>query len=123
MRFHTHLTEQDFRDTLSRLQKDEDIASDIEFIWLSPMPSRSHPHSYEVRLGTYTDGTNPYKDSGKRFRAEKTNLPDSGRIVYAAAYDEWGWLIANLFRQDPDMKTSNYRTEEDFHKKTRDQFR
>ena len=122
MRIHTSLTEQDLRDVLKTLQGSGDIAEDVEFIWLSPMPSRSHLHGYEVRLGTYQDGTNPYRPNGKRFHADAANL-SRDRVVYAAAWDEWGWFLTNLFILDPDMKTSHYKNCDDFHKKTENRFR
>lgn len=117
MRIHTTLTEQDLRDTLKVLQDSEDIADDIEFTVLAWIPSRSHSHSYEVRLGTHLDNTNPYRDNGKRFPVP------SNPHTFAAAYDEWGFFLAALFRQDETMKTSYYKNCDDFHKKTDNKFR
>jgi hypothetical protein len=121
MRIHTSLTMQEIREALRELQFSEDIASDVELVWLSQMPSRSHSFGYEMRLGTYLNDTNPYRNNGRRYRADATNL-HSDNIVYAAAYDEWGWMLAKMFDLDPDMKTSSYKSIGDFHKKTGNKF-
>jgi hypothetical protein len=44
------------------------------------------------------------------------------KTAYAATYSEWGWFLAEVFRDDPQAICGPYKGLSDFNRKTRDQF-
>lgn len=93
------------------------IDETVGFVQFTPDGSRSHRNAWLIQLGTYD---NILRDGGKRTR--KGGVNDAGRL-YAATYQEWGWLIAALFSLEHDAKIGHYDNADDFHEKTKNQFR
>lgn len=119
MRIHTdRLTVNDIRDALVAEQSKGRIAGHVSFKQLTRNGSRSHAQSYEVQLEAR------YRDNGHR--AGNSGSYGAMRPEYdgfAATYDEWGWLLAALYRIDPDFivgtaKYPIYSGAEQFHERT-----
>lgn len=94
------------------------IASHVSFKTLAAHASRSHARAFEIQLEAEE------RDNGRR----AGNSGSYGAMRpevdgYAATYDEWGWLLAALYRLDPGMvvgtpKNPTYRDAEHFHEHT-----
>lgn len=121
MRIHTdHLTEADIRRALTTEQAAGRIAATVGFKILDARGSRTHAHAYEVQLESF--GRTP----GDGRRAGNSGSYGAMRAEYdgyAATYDEWGWLLAALYKADAALvcgtvKHPYYADAEDFHDKT-----
>lgn len=94
------------------------IASHVSFKILERHGSRSHHHGWEIQLEAFE------RDNGRR----AGNSGSYGALRpehdgYAATFDEWGWLIAALYKLDADMvvgtpKYPVYRDAAHFHEQT-----
>lgn len=74
------------------------IADHVSFKKLEHHTSRSHAHGWEIQLEAFE------RDNGRR----AGNSGSYGAMQpeydgYAATYDEWGWLLAALYKLDPQM--------------------
>lgn len=99
MRLHTNnLIEQEIRDALVQEQSAGRIAGHVTFKTLDEHRSRSHFYAFEVQLEAAR------RDNGRR--AGNSGSYGAMRPAYdgfAATFDEWGWLLAALYRIDPGM--------------------
>lgn len=105
-------------DALKAEKESGRIASHVSFKTLCEHGSRSHTHAYEIQLEA------AMRDNGRR----AGNSGSYGAMRpeydgYTATYDEWGWLLAALYRLDPDMQVGTgaypvYADREDFDFKT-----
>lgn len=77
--------------------------------------SRSRARAFEVGLSG--DGTR-----NKRRRNPGAGNRDRSDLDYAATWEAWGRFLAYLFRVDPNMTSTYYSDENDFHTKTNGQF-
>ena len=113
MQLHTSLTGTQVKAALTRAQRAGLITADVEFVAWSAHGSRTHPHAFEVQLGTENKHSLPpgtvdqhgkrmhvrrYKNSGSR---GATSSWFWGESVWAATWHEWGWFIAAVFDADP----------------------
>lgn len=119
MRFHTDtLTYNDIIDALTQEQERGRIAGDVKFKELKLHSSRDRARAFEIQLEALTKEPGDGRRSG--------NSGSYGAMVgngYAATYDEWGWLLANLYARDAYMRVGAkgspiYRDDDDFHDKT-----
>jgi hypothetical protein len=119
MRMHTNtLTLEDFHRAMTAEKEAGRIAHHVSFKELSQRGSRSHERAFEVQL------TAAYRDRGRR----AGNSGSYGAMQpeydgYAATFDEWGWLLAALYRIDPDLvvgsvKQPIYRNVDNFDERT-----
>ena len=119
MRLHTNtITEQDISSALLAERKIGRVANSVWFKTLDTKTSRTHAHAFEVQLESWGH----VKGDGRRIGATGSYGGMCG-TEYAATYDEWGWLIAALYRLDPEavwgtVKSPNYSDAEDFDYKT-----
>jgi hypothetical protein len=141
MRLHTSLTDVQVSNALFRAQREGLITPDVHFAVWEPGRSQTHPHAFEIQLGTYNQHSLPrgYKDqrgSTMHVRRFKNSGSSGASSVYAATWHEWGWLIAEIFAADPEARWGanparcarpeyawGYHSEADFHAKTDGKFR
>lgn len=136
MRLHTSLTAPEVRTVLRRAQAKGLITPDVHFAVWTAGRSLTHPHGYDIQLGTHDRDSLPagYKDQrGTNMRLRRTRHSSGGGARYAATWHEWGWLIAEIFAADPRSRWGanparsrhpwGYFTPADFHAKTGSQFR
>lgn len=92
MRIHSDtLTEQQIRDALNAERESGRIAKHVGFKRLTQHRSRTHATSFEVQLeGAVADRGRRLGNSGSYGAGQD----------YAATYDEWGWLLAALYKID-----------------------
>lgn len=98
MKLHTNsLTEQDIRDALKTEKESGRIAPTVTFKILDPKGSRSHLRAFEVQLESwdYVQGDGRRRGNDGAYGAMQE--------AWAATYDEWGWLLAALYRVDHNM--------------------
>lgn len=97
------------------------IAPHVSFKIIRQEGSRIRKAGFEVQLEA------DKRDNGRRFGNSgsygATSPWSQGYEVYAATYDEWGWLIAALYDIDEDAlwgsgKYPQYKNREDFDEKT-----
>lgn len=125
MKLHTRLTSTQVYQALNAVKADGNATDDIEFVRFESGNSRTHPHRFEIQLGTEDQHSGPtnsrhYKNTGQWGASSAWN----GYPIWAATWNEWGWFIAEIFRMDPTASFGpQYRTEELFHKITVNQFR
>jgi hypothetical protein len=80
--------------------------------------SRKRAFGYVVHLDAL-----PGRDrNGKNRRPVNSGTSGAGQNT-AATYDEWGYWLAELFERDPDMITDYYKSREDFHNQTNNNYR
>lgn len=146
MRLHTRLTYGQVYQALNRAQGKGRIAPDVEFVieaddgMIGPYVSHTHARAFEIQLGTYDQHSLPagytdqnghkmkvrrYKNTGGRGASSKWVR---GEAIWAATYDEWGWLIMEVFEMDPSARWGGakhpaYADLADFHVKTANRFR
>lgn len=109
MRIHTTLSEEQLRESLARAKESGTVAPVIEPIVLSEFGSHTHPHAFEVQLGSQEYDRLPegyLNQYGKRQRTRRRNHPNT---AWAATYQEWGGFLAEVFRADPDAMVGNPR--------------
>jgi uncharacterized protein YwbE len=140
MRLHTRLTATEVYSALGQAQLAGKVTSDIRFMVFRQYRSRTHPHGYEVQLGTWDKDSLPsgtVDQHGKNMRVRRFKNSGShgahsdngtGESVWAATWHEWGWFIASVFAADPGARFGgltgwNYLSPGDFHRKTGGQFR
>lgn len=112
MRLHTKLSTGDMFNIKDKVVSEGLIPSYIHYDALTLHGSRSRDHAFEVKLGSDIK----IKGDGRRW----TNSGTYGKGGnYAATYDEWGWLIAEIFEQDPEAIFGNYDGRDDFHRQTK----
>lgn len=99
MRIHTDsLKRQDIVDALRTATADNRVGSNVVFDVLSEHRSTIRARAFEVQL-IATSNVGPQKN-GRQF----TNSGGYGAgNAYAATHDEWGWLLSELFKLDPNM--------------------
>lgn len=151
MKLHTRLTGTEVRAALQRAKAEGLITPDIRFVTWTPGRSLTHPHGYEIQLGTYDKRSLPagtrdqhgramhvrrFKNTGRRGAASDSAWAGNDESVWAATWFEWGWFIAEIFEADPDARWGadparcaspsyawGYASPEDFHAKTGGVFR
>lgn len=112
MRLHTDkLTGLDLYKIRKAVIDENLIAPHVYFDKLDGRGSRSRARAFDVHLATATK----LKGDGRRWL--NTGNEGAGN-EYAATYDEWGWLIAEIFERDPEAIFGNYKGREDFHRQT-----
>jgi len=94
MRIHSNkITEQDIREALETEIAAGRIARTVTFKILSQHGSKSHTRAFEVQLESWG------KVDGDGRRSGNSGSYGAGED-YAATYDEWGFLLAALYRND-----------------------
>ena len=120
MRLHSNvITSHDIRDALRAEQDAGRIATTVEFKILTNHGSRTHSLAHEVQLSSWDQVPGDGRRVGNSGSYGAMN-PDGG---YAATFDEWGWLMAALYRLDPlavwgSVKHPQYANSDDFDSKT-----
>ena len=138
MRLHTNLTGVQVYAALQRAQDKGLVTRDVHFTVFTPGRSMTHPHGFEIQLGTYNQNSLPagYTDqNGRKLRVRRVRNASHGEARWAATWHEWGWLIAEVFAADPGSRwgadparsarpeyAGGYASPEDFHAKTDGQF-
>jgi hypothetical protein len=138
MKLHTTLTSMEVSQALDRVKRLDLVTPDVHFIQLDGTGSRSRPRGYEIQLGTYDKNSLPegYTDQNGRpvktrhFKSKGDDGASTGWYepdIYAASWHEWGWFMAEIFREDPDAiwgsKSWGYHGVKDFNEKTKDVFK
>lgn len=119
MRIHTNkLRASDARDALERAQASGRIARSVRFKELVEHGSKSHETAFEIQLESYSK-----LDGDGRRAGSSGSYGDMTGADYAATYDEWGWLLSELYALDPAMvcgsvRYPNYADRADFDDKT-----
>lgn len=111
MRIHTDVIT---REDLLRAQAAAITAED-GYVFLHAMEHGSRSRSHAFAVGLEGDGT----------RNRRRRNPGTGanrNKGYAATWEAWGRFLAYLYRLDPDMTSTYYKSAEDFHTKTHGQF-
>lgn len=120
MKLHSNiLTESDIRDALETAKQRGNIDRSVVFDVLERKGSRKRSHGFEVHLEWLG---NKVKGDGRRWTNSGNRGADSygnGRGTYAATYDEWGWLIAELFGKDEHMIFGHYEGMDNFDSRTK----
>jgi uncharacterized protein YwbE len=112
MRLHSNVITLDLIvSALTKEQCDGRIANGVSFKILTEHRSTTHARAFEVQLTA--------SQPGKGRRAGNSGSYGAGS-EYAATYDEWGWLIAALYRVDPkavwgSVKHPQYADADHFH--------
>lgn len=115
MRLHSNkLRASHVRDALQAEKDAGRIARHVTFKTLKEHGSRSHEFAVEVQLEASV------RDNGRRVGNSGSYGSMSEGDLYAATYDEWGWLIAALYEIDPyavwgTVKYPQYADAVDFH--------
>jgi len=80
--------------------------------------SRAGALRFKLQADMHTPGRR-HVNAGTAKYVDRHDLP------WAATYDEWGWVLAYLFRDDPHghCGTGRYASEADFHHQTHDAYR
>lgn len=139
MKLHTNLTDVQVSNALFRAQQKSLVTRDVHFTVFTPERSLTHPHGFEIMLGTFSQDSLPagYVDqNGMHLRVRRARNAMKGDAKYAATWHEWGWFMAELFAADPGSRWGQnparsrrpqhiygYASEADFHRKTENQFR
>lgn len=120
MRIHTNEIShtQTIRNALKEQKVLGRIAGHVTFKTLEHRGSRSHHFAFEIQLEA------DIRDNGRRAGNSGSYgamQPESDG--YAATYDEWGWLLAELYEIDRDMvvgstKHPTYANAVSFHRQT-----
>lgn len=92
------------------------IAHSVTFKTFSKQGSRTHKNAFEVQLSS----SQKLPGDGRRAGNSGSYGADT---EYAATYDEWGWLIAAIYKEDPyavwgTVKNPIYKNAGDFNRKT-----
>jgi uncharacterized protein YwbE len=138
MKLHTNLTDVQVSNALYRAQQKGLITRDVHFAVFTPGRSLTHPHGFEIQLGTYNQDSLPagYTDqNGRKLRVRRIRGSNGGSAKWAATWHEWGWLIAEIFAADPGARWGSdparsarpqyalgYASAADFHAKTNGSF-
>lgn len=109
MRLHTNLHDwRSCHEALTRAKAAGRIPEHLEFTDCTEYRSTKRKRGIEIKLGTYQkvrgDGRR-WSNSGNRGANSEANY---GTGVHAATWDEWGWLLAELFAVDPDAICDRY---------------
>lgn len=139
MKLHTNLPSSGVTAALRSAQDKGLITRDVHFTVFTPGRSLTHPHGFEIQLGTYNQDSLPagYTDqNGRKLRVRRIRGGSHGEAKWAATWHEWGWLIAEVFAADPGSRWGanparsarpeyalGYASPDDFYAKTEDQFR
>jgi hypothetical protein len=105
-------------DALASQQAVGRIADHVTFKTLVQHRSTIHEFAFEVQLEAAV------RDNGRRAgNSGSYGVMRPERDGYAATYDEWGWLLAALYRVDPYMHVGSasnpiYTDDEHFHDRT-----
>lgn len=134
MKLHTKLTDVEVSNALWRAQQKGLVGRDVYFTVFTPGRSLSHPHGYEIMLGSDNRDGLPagYTDqNGHKLTVRRVRNSNSGEARYSATWHEWGWLIREIFDMDPEARWGQdparskrpqyiwgYSSVEDFHEKT-----
>jgi hypothetical protein len=139
MKLHTSLTEAEVRAALALTKAKGLMAPDVHYAVFTQERSSTHPHGYQIMLGTYDQDSLPYgyvDPGGYRLRVRRARNTSHGEARWAATWHEWGWLIAEIFAADPGARWGanparcarpehawGYASPAVFHAKTDDAFR
>jgi uncharacterized protein YwbE len=139
MKLHTSLTDVQVSNALFRAQQAGRVTRDVHFAVFAPERSSTHPHGFQLQLGTDSRDSLPrgYKDqNGATMNVRRGYGASRGTTRYAATWHEWGWLIAEIFAADPGARWGanparcarpehawGYASPAVFHAKTDDAFR
>jgi hypothetical protein len=136
MKLHTKLTADEIALALRHVQAEGLVALDVTMTVFIPHRSQTHPHSYEIQLGTHDQHSLPtgYTDQhGRRLRVRRARGGTAGAARWAATWHEWGWFIMSVFAGDPGARWGSdparsrrpwgYFSPADFHAKTGNAFR
>lgn len=117
MRLHTNvLTTADLSDALTETGLTaEGVFMDV----LTLHGSRSHARAFEFRLGATPAKGRRRRNTG-HYGAEDAGMTQE---VAAATYDEHGRWMAYLYERDPYAKIGPYTSVDDFHAKTKSQYK
>jgi len=97
MRIHSnHITANDVMVALVDEKRAGRIAPTVRFKELAEHGSKSHARAIEVQL----ESTSKVEGDGRRVGNSGSYGAMGWENGYAATYDEWGWLIAALYRLD-----------------------
>src|SRR4029077_18315109 len=113
-------TESDVSHALLSEQAAGRIADTVRFKVLDTRGSRSHERALEVQLESLDRVPGDGRRAGNSGSYGAMQAEWDG---YAATHDEWGWLLAALYRQDAAMvagtvKHPTYADSADFHERT-----
>jgi len=78
--------------------------------------SRKRPHAFEVSLVVWDGGKGTAHPRRRNFSY------GHGKEGYAATYDEWGYWLAALYELDPEMIAGPYKSRDDFHAQTNNDY-
>lgn len=139
MKLHAKLTCTEVYYALGRAKTAGKITPDVEFVVFGTYKSQTHPHAYEIQLGTYDKdslpaGTRDQHGKLMRVRRFKNSGQHGADDIWAATYDEWGWFIAEIFKMDPHARfgpkpnpakpwQGGYASPADFNRKTDNRFK
>lgn len=87
----------DIRNALQRQKNAGHIPSYVGFKVLATAGSNSHAYAYTVQLTASQPGDGRRVGNSGSYGAMS---PEEG---YSATYDEWGWMLAELYDVDPQM--------------------
>lgn len=112
MKIHSDtLTQDDLYNSLFAANDRGRVADSVYFDILDPAGSRKRLRAFEVRLA-----------SSEKLPGDNRRLTNSGTRgagnLWAATYDEWGWIIAEIFKRDPSATVGDYDGVDDFNRRT-----
>lgn len=94
----------------------------VWFDTLTEYGSRSHKRAFNVILES--DGTPDQKGTPRRRKRNAgTAAWRAGEVGFAASYDDWGYFLAALFKEDPSAVAGSYKGAADFHAQTKERYR
>jgi hypothetical protein len=133
MKLHTTLTGREVWQALRSAQDASKVTRDVTYVTFESGNSRSRPHRFELQLGTHDKHSLPegtqdqygktlrvrrYKNSGGRGAESGWYEPP----VWSATWHEWGWVIAEIMRRDPNAVFGPYRGQASFNSQTSNLF-
>lgn len=122
MRIHTDkLNVHDIFDALRTMQDVGHVNHNVEYRKMEKHTSRSHRTAYEIKLGSRV------KIPGSGRQRSNSGFYGADTGSWAATHDEWGYVLAELYRLDPGMvcgsaKHPVYANEKDFREKTKNKY-
>lgn len=127
MRLRTSLTRGEVFSALHNAYEASEVTPDVHFVKFTEHRSSTHPHAFELSMGTFVQRSGPtirnYKNSGTRGAYSEFAM---GEAIWAPTYQEWGWFMARIFAADPRARfgtgTGGYNGVEDFNARTDNAF-
>lgn len=116
MRIHSNIiiTAQQVQDALKAEQAAGRIARSVGFKILTQHRSQSRATAFEVQL----ESVGKVAGDGRRVGASGAYVNSQGSNLYAATFDEWGFLLSALFDLDNDLTCTYYKSAADFDERT-----